>query len=101
MSQQLQPTRILSWEACHNARDIGGYQTHSGRQTRWQTLVRADNLHNLTLAGQTALRDYGVRTVIDLRLAHEVEKTPNPFAAQQNLPDAPVYLNLPLHDPAG
>jgi protein-tyrosine phosphatase len=100
MSQSLQPRRFLAWEACHNARDTGGYPTHSGRQTRWQTLVRADNLHKLTLAGQAALRDFGVRTVIDLRLAHEIEKTPNPFAAQQNLPEAPVYLNLPLHDPA-
>lgn len=100
MSQSSQPTRFLAWEACHNARDIGGYPTHSGRQTRWRTLVRADNLHKLTLAGQAALRDYGVRTVIDLRLAHEVEKQPNPFAAQQNRPETPVYLNLPLHDPA-
>ena len=100
MSEQPQPTRFLAWEACHNARDTGGYPTHSGRQIRWQTLVRADNLHKLTLAGQAALRDYGVRTVIDLRLAHEVEKTPNPFAVQQNLPDTPIYLNLPLHDPA-
>ena len=100
MSQSPQPTRFLAWEACHNARDTGGYPTHSGRQTRWQTLVRADNLHNLTLAGQAALRDYGVRTVIDLRLAHEVEKTPNPFANQHTLPEVPVYLNLPLHDPA-
>ena len=100
MSQSLQPRRFLAWEACHNARDTGGYPTHSGRQTRWQTLVRADNLHKLTLAGQAALRDYGVRTVIDLRLAHELEKLPNPFAAQQNPPESPIYLNLPLHDPA-
>jgi protein tyrosine/serine phosphatase len=101
MSQeQPHPVRILTWEACHNARDTGGYPTHSGRQTRWRTLVRADNLHKLTPAGQKALRDYGVRTVIDLRLAHEVEQQPNPFAAQQNLPDIPIYLNLPLHDPA-
>lgn len=100
MSQSPQPTRFLAWEACHNARDTGGYPTHSGRQTRWQTLIRADNLHRLTFAGQAALRYYGVRTVIDLRLAHEIEKTPNPFAAQQNLPGTPLYLNLPLHDPA-
>ena len=97
MSQQLQPTRFLAWEACHNARDTGGYTTHSGRQTRWQTLVRADNLHKLTLAGRAALRDYGVRTVIELRLAHEVEKQPNTFAAQQNRqPAAPTNLYLQI-----
>jgi protein-tyrosine phosphatase len=100
MSQSLQPTRILSWEACHNARDTGGYPTESGRQTRWQTLIRADNLHKLTPDGQAALCSYGVRTVIDLRLAHEIGKTPNPFAAQRDLAESPAYLNLPLHDPA-
>ena len=52
MSKSLQPTRFLTWEACHNARDTGGYPTNSGRQTRWQTLVRADNLYKLTPDGQ-------------------------------------------------
>jgi protein tyrosine/serine phosphatase len=100
MPQHPQPSRILSWEACLNARDLGGYPTHDGRQTRWQTVIRADNLQRLTPNGQSALHDYGVRTVIDLRLAHELEKQPNPFAAQQHFPDGPLYLNLPLHDPA-
>ena len=93
-----QPGRYLAWEACYNARDVGGYPAGNGRRIRWRALVRADNLHRLTLDGQAALRDYGVRTIIDLRLAHELERHPNPFAAQQGPSDVPRYLHLPLHD---
>src|SRR5438093_1451505 len=47
--------RHLSWDACHNIRDLGGYATHDGGQTRWCAIVRADNLHHLTPQGQAAL----------------------------------------------
>jgi protein tyrosine/serine phosphatase len=65
-----------------------------------RTLLRSDSLYSLTPKGQAALRDYGVRTIIDLRLAEELERQPNPFAAQQGPDDVPRYLNLPIHDPA-
>ena len=91
-----QQMRCLPWDACYNVRELGGYPTHDGGQTRWQTLVRADNLHRLTPQGQVALREYGVRTIIDLRLAHELERHPNPFAVPQGSDDYPRYLNLPL-----
>jgi protein tyrosine/serine phosphatase len=99
MSQHDQPDRILSWDACYNVRDIGGYPVGSGRQTRWHVITRADNLNRLTPDGQAALRAYGVRTVIDLRLAHELERHPNPFADHHVSLGIPRYLNLPLHDP--
>jgi len=99
MSFEKKSSRFLAWDACYNARELGGYPAANGRQIRWRTLVRADNLHRLTPDGQAALCDYGVRTIIDLRLAHEVEMHPNPFAAQQRVVDGPRYLNLPLHDP--
>jgi len=99
MSFEKKSSRFLAWDACYNARELGGYPAANGRQIRWRTLVRADNLHRLTPDGQEALCDYGVRTIIDLRLAHEVEMHPNPFAAQQRVVDGPRYLNLPLHDP--
>ncbi|MEA2573919.1 MAG: protein-tyrosine phosphatase [Chloroflexia bacterium] len=96
MTQEPQ-TRHLQWDACYNARETGGYPAGSGSQTRWRALVRADNLHRLTPGGQAALCDYGIRTIIDLRLAHELERHPNPFAVQESN-DGPRYLNLPLHD---
>jgi protein-tyrosine phosphatase len=90
--------RYLAWDACYNARDVGGYPTVDGRRTRRRALVRSDDLYRLTPEGQAALREYGVRTVIDLRLAHELQRDPNPFAEQQGGDGVPRYLNRPLHD---
>jgi protein-tyrosine phosphatase len=95
-----QSPRCLAWDGCYNAREVGDYPTESGERTRTHTLLRSDNLHGLTPKGQAALRDYGVHTIIDLRLADELERQPNPFAAQQGPNDVPRYLNLPIHDPA-
>jgi protein-tyrosine phosphatase len=94
---QVEQTRYLAWDACYNAREVGGYPAENGGQTRWQALVRADNLHRLTPAGQAALREYGVRTIIDLRMPHELERHPNPFATPQSA-GGPRYLHLPLID---
>jgi protein-tyrosine phosphatase len=98
MTQEEQSPRYLAWDACYNIREVGGYPTGNGALTRWQALVRADNLNRLSPEGQAALRDYGVRTIIDLRLASELERHPNPFAAQQGADGVPRYLNLPIHD---
>jgi protein-tyrosine phosphatase len=92
----LHSSRYLHWPACYNARDVGGYPTADGQQTRWRVLVRADNMSRLTPAGQTALSAYGVRTIIDLRFAEERDFDPNPFATQT----AVQYLNLSLLDEA-
>jgi protein-tyrosine phosphatase len=99
-----QSTRLLPWEACYNARDLGGYATAGGGQTRWGAIVRADNLSRLTPAGQAALLEYGVRTVIDLRRRDELTIDINPFGAPSDDPRRPAYLHLPLGagaDPAG
>lgn len=88
--------RLLAWEACYNARDLGGYATVGGGRTRWGAFVRADNLRRLRSSGRAALLDYGVRTVIDLRRADELEIDPNPFAEQSGDARWPRYLNLPF-----
>lgn len=96
--EKKQTQRHLPWEACYNARDLGGYPTEGGGQTRWGVLLRSDNLCRLTSVGQAALRDYGVRTIIDVRSPHELDVDANPFAAQERRDNAPRYLNLPLLD---
>ena len=98
MSQQDHQSRHLSWDACFNARELGGYPTESGNTTRWQALIRSDTLYLLTPTGQAALRDYGVRTIIDVRLHHELESEPNPFALLQETEGALLYLHLPLDE---
>lgn len=63
--------RHLYWNNCANARDIGGLVTSDGANIRWKQLVRADSLDRLNASGWQALRDYGIRTIIDLRNDHE------------------------------
>ena len=101
MPSNTQLARLLRWEACLNARDVGGYPTRDGGTTRWRALIRSDTLCRLTPAGQAALLDYGVRTVVDLRFPEEVARDPHPFAAQPLQPPPntrPVlYLHLPVN----
>ena len=74
------PSRHLGLAGTYNLRDTGGYRTRDGRTTRWHTFFRADSLHRVTPDVQTALLNYGVRTVIDLRRSDEQQAAPNVFA---------------------
>jgi protein-tyrosine phosphatase len=60
-------SRRLSWDGCVNARDLGGLPTADGRVTRFGAVVRSDSPENLTPDGWAALREYGIRTIVDLR----------------------------------
>ena len=84
--------RHLPLAGSHNIRDIGAYPTGDGLKTKWRTFLRADSMHKLTPESQQALLDYGLRTIIDLRFAHEVEAAPNVFANS----GAVNYLNISL-----
>ncbi|NWG22125.1 MAG: tyrosine-protein phosphatase [Chloroflexi bacterium] len=84
--------RHIPLQGAHNVRDVGGYATASGALTRWRRLLRADSLHRLTPDDQRVLREYGVRTIVDLRLPVEVAHNPNVFAAADGI----RYINLPL-----
>ena len=61
-----------------NARDLGGYPTVDGATTRLRSLVRADDLAQLTPEGVQALIDYGVTTILDLRWPEEAARYPSP-----------------------
>lgn len=65
--------------------------------TAWGQFVRGDTLCGLSDDGRGAAVGYGVRTVVDLRSAEELDLEPNPFAA---LPDVVSYLHHPFNDPA-
>jgi len=95
---QRQWTRRLAWDDCVNARDLGGYPTADGRQTRWGAVVRSDSLAALTPAGRDALLAYGVRAVVDLRLPAEIAEYPNPFAEPAD--HGVAYTNVSIVDPA-
>jgi protein-tyrosine phosphatase len=70
--------RLLRFPNLLNARELGGYPTTDGSQTRWRSLVRADDLAELTPEGVQALAGYGVETVIDLRWPEEAALAPSP-----------------------
>jgi protein-tyrosine phosphatase len=90
--------RRLAWEGVLNSRDLGGYPTADGRETRCGAIVRSDNLTTLTEAGQAALVAYGVRSIIDLRRPGEIQELPNPFATRGR--HGVSYKNIPFQDPA-
>ena len=84
--------RRLPLEGAYNVRELGGYTTAHGTITRWQTFLRADSLHALSVQAQQQLIDYGVRSVIDLRSHYEIELEPNVLAASSSV----RYVNIPL-----
>lgn len=84
--------RHLPLEGSYNIRDIGGYATVDGYQTRWKKILRSDSLHRLTPESQQALIDYGVKTIIDLRYTSEVQQKPSVFAESSKI----KYVNIPL-----
>ena len=75
-----------------NVRDMGGLPMREGGSTRWGSFVRADGLHNLNEVGRAALYEYGVRTVIDLRMPHELEQLPNPLSTDERM----NFMNVSL-----
>jgi protein-tyrosine phosphatase len=66
--------RMIALEGAVNFRDLGGYAAGDGLQTRWRTLFRADGLGELTETDMGVLREFGIRTVIDLRSGSELER---------------------------
>ena len=66
--------RRLEWEGCLNVRDLGGHPTEDGGETRTRAVVRADSVRRLTPAGWEALVEYGIRRIVDLRLASELDE---------------------------
>jgi protein-tyrosine phosphatase len=86
--------RRIVLDGAVNFRDLGGYVVDSGASvTRWRTLFRADGLGELTVGDFAVLRDLGIRTVIDLRAAYELERGQFDVAAH------PVeYHHIPFID---
>ena len=84
--------RHLELPGCLNLRELGGYTTSEGKQTKWRTLLRSDSLHTLPESSQKQLLDYGVRTIIDLRSPMEVSSQKYSFRNSLGI----EYFNLPL-----
>jgi protein-tyrosine phosphatase len=94
------PKRRLAFPALLNARDLGGYPTVDGARTRWRSLIRADDLSQLTTAGLQALSSFGIETVVDLRWPDEVAASPSPILAGelQHIRYEPFSLCTPTQE---
>ena len=78
----------------YNVRDLGGYACSDGKTTKWNNLIRGDDLTNLNEDETDFLINYGVKTVIDLRSENECSTNPDPFAQRSDV----QYMNIPLMD---
>ncbi|MFZ5572055.1 MAG: tyrosine-protein phosphatase [Thermodesulfobacteriota bacterium] len=83
--------RRIRLDGAVNFRDLGGYETTDGRQTRWGMMFRSDSLAKLTENDLSTISRIGIRQVCDFRSPAEVEKAPD------RLPENGVaYLHLPV-----
>jgi protein-tyrosine phosphatase len=89
---RLNAARDLDWDGCINARDLGGLPTVDGRVTRRGALIRSEAVDRLSAEGRRALRDHGVRTIIDLR-EHDELSDPRDAAAWR---DGIETIHIPL-----
>jgi protein-tyrosine phosphatase len=64
-------------EGATNFRDLGGYPTAGGGQTRWGLVFRSDAPHRLTPADRARIGQLGLRAVYDLRTDKERELAPS------------------------
>jgi protein tyrosine/serine phosphatase len=62
----------LVWDGCVNVRDLGGLPTADGGVTRFNRVVRADNVRRLSADGWRALVGHGVKRIVDLRFPEEM-----------------------------
>jgi protein-tyrosine phosphatase len=84
--------RRIILDSAENARDLGGYLTTNGTQTRWKSFVRTDHLQAWTPETQQAFLDYGVKLIIDLRDPYELHEHPSNFCESPHV----TYLNVPV-----
>ncbi len=86
--------RRLPLENLYNARDLGGYPTFSNNVSSWKEFVRSEDLSKVSEKDKNFLVDYGIKTIIDLRGACELEKSPNPLKEDERF----NYYNVSLID---
>jgi protein-tyrosine phosphatase len=67
--------RFVPLDGAFNFRDLGGLQTHDGGMTRTGVMFRSDALHHLVASDVDHLTELGMRTIIDLRSAVELDRT--------------------------
>lgn len=77
-----------------NARDLGGYLTRKKHVTKYQSLIRSDAPHYLTLENLDEFYKLGVKTTIDVRTEVTALKYRSPFKDDPRF----NYYNFPVSE---
>jgi protein-tyrosine phosphatase len=91
--------RDLNWDGCVNARDLGGLPTTDGRVTRRGALIRSEAVDHLSADGWRALREHGVRTIVDLREDDELSDPRGASAHRDGIETVHIPLDRIAEDP--
>ena len=75
----------LPLKGSYNTRDLGGYPAFDGDVTRFNQFLRSDEVGYLDKDDIKFLKEYGVKTVIDLRTENELNQIPNPFEDETSI----------------
>lgn len=76
MTEQVN-NHLIGITSGRNFRELGGYQTLSGKKIKFHKLLRTGNLADLSPFDLDFLKDYGVKYDIDFRSSDEVTKQPD------------------------
>lgn len=68
------PATALQLDGVYNFRDLGGLALADGGVTTTGRLFRSDGLHRSPVEERSRLAEIGVRSVVDLRTAEEIER---------------------------
>lgn len=79
----------LPLETTYNTRDLGGLPVGK-RVTNYHTFLRSDDLSNLSQEDVLFLKEYGIKTIIDLRSQREVTQKRSLFVSNFH------YCHIPL-----
>ena len=92
MSNYNPDTQLVTGLAFVNCRDLGGMPLAGGKTFRKGIFLRSESPQWLSPEAIKQVKDYGVKTVIDLRGEEEIKQDGNPFMYD---PDVD-YHNVPL-----
>jgi protein-tyrosine phosphatase len=81
----MQQHRVVPIAGSHNLRDMGGYRTAGGRETRWGVLFRSGVMAQLSEQDRADFRSLGIVAIYDLRATHERERRPTEWHHGENI----------------
>lgn len=80
-----------------NTRDLGGYITRTGKQTRCESILRSDVQNYPSEEDIEFLKAKNITTIIDMRGQKDVERKPSGFAGRNDF----EYYNFQIIEGSG